>query len=353
MRPLTLLIKPAAGLCNMNCRYCFYKSVSAGRENRIMQYDTVDQLVRKLQDFRPSALSVLFQGGEPLLAGLSFYRYFVNAISRNLTAPVSYALQTNGLLIDDAFAAFFSERKILIGLSLDGDRATNDRCRLDLNGQSVFDRVLTAAETLRKHNVEFNILSVIDNENARAIANTYSFFREMGFSFLQFIPLVGEENGVSLSADQYETFLKTSFDLWYQDYINETYVSIRQIDNYIGILLGHPPESCAMRGVCGSYFTVEANGDLYPCDFYCGTADRIGTIFDEHPFEINDKHRAFIEESQRIHAHCRDCPYHFLCRGGCKTERINGYTENKYCSAYSHFFAYAAERMKAVAGRLL
>ncbi len=107
MKPLTLLIKPASGLCNMKCAYCFYKSVSACRENSIMSYDTVDLLIQKIVSFQPSSLTVMFQGGEPLLAGIDFYKYFVSLVSRKIRVPVYYALQTNGLLIDDEFASFF------------------------------------------------------------------------------------------------------------------------------------------------------------------------------------------------------------------------------------------------------
>ena len=352
MKPLTLLIKPAAGLCNMNCGYCFYRSASEGRENRIMSAETVGVLIRKIKAYQPSALSVLFQGGEPLLAGPAFYRQFVDSVSANLSVPVQYALQTNGLLIDEAFARFFRENGFLIGVSLDGDRKTNDRYRRDKDGNGVLPQILNAVSILKKHRVDFNILSVIDDENAGDIGNTWEYFKQLGFDYLQFIPYVDGENGVSLSVEAYADFLKKSFDLWYDDYLNGKYVSVRHIDNYIGVLTGRPPENCAMCGVCGSYFVVEANGDLYPCDFYCDNKHRVASLYDETPFEINEKHRAFIEESKIIHDRCRSCGFHFLCRGGCKRDRINGFSENKYCKAYLDFFAYAGKRMTSIANSL-
>lgn len=352
MDPLTLLIKPAAGLCNMRCGYCFYRPVSANRENRIMTRDTVDLLIRRILAYRPASLSVIFQGGEPTLAGLDFYRYFLGSVRKNLRAPVSLAIQTNGLLIDDAFAAFCAENEVLLGVSLDGNKRTNDRNRVDPGGDGTFDRVMKSVGILRRRHAAFNILSVVDDENVKELEETYRFFRENGFFHIQFIPRVGAHGGASLSAENYGLFLKKTFDLWYADYIGGTYVSVRHIDNYIGILLGRPPESCAMCGVCGSYFTVEANGDIYPCDFYCDDAHRVGALSDERPFEINEKHKAFIEESQKIHSRCRDCAYHFICRGGCKTDRINGFSENRYCAAYRDFFAYAGARMSSVARRI-
>ena len=348
MNPLTLLIKPAAGLCNMNCRYCFYRPVSSGRENRIMTRDTVDLLIRKIEEYRPSALTVMFQGGEPTLAGLDYFVYFVGSVRKNLRVPVSFALQTNGLLIDDEYAAFFRENNFLLGVSLDGNRETNDRNRVDNSGRGTSDRILKAVDILRAHKVDFNILSVIDNESVKEIEETYRFFKENGFSYIQFIPC-GAGGGSPLTAGNCGLFLKKTFDLWYEDYIMGEYISVRHIDNYMAILLGNPPESCDMCGVCGSYFTVEANGDIYPCDFYCDEEHKLGSLYDERPFEINEKHKAFIEESKIIHSRCRECRYHFICRGGCKKDRFNGFSENKYCGAYKEFFEYAGERMSSIA----
>ena len=352
MKSLTLLIKPAAGLCNMRCSYCFYRAASEPRENRVMTQETVDALIEKIRAYRPLSLSVLFQGGEPTLAGLPFFKAFSKKIREALSCPVSYALQTNGLLLDDAFAAFLRKNDVLVGLSLDGDRRTNDRCRLDQNGRSTFSQVLAAASLLQKHGVAFNILSVIDDQNALEIDATYSFFKAQGFSCLQFIPCVDEGVG-SLSANAYEAFLKKCFDLWYADFQNGRYVSIRHIDNYIGILLGHPPENCAMCGICGNYFVVEANGDLYPCDFYCKAAYRLGSVFDDAPFEANETQRRFVEASRVIHAHCKTCRYYALCRGGCRRDRIDGFTKNQYCAAYYNFFDYAADRMVQAAKVIL
>ena len=348
MKPLTLLIKPAAGLCNMDCKYCFYKAASKDRKNEIMQQKTVNELINKIIEYNPSALSVMFQGGEPTLAGIDFYRSFVIKLKEKIRCPVTFALQTNALLIDDEFAEFFYENAFLIGVSLDGNEKVNSRYRLDNDGKSVFNKVMHAIETLKKHGVEFNILSVIDDENARAVKETYSFFRENGFDYLQFIPFVDEGQGISLSSEEYENFLKNSFDLWFDDLKKGKYISIRHIDNYIGILSGYPPESCAMSGICAGYFVVEANGDIYPCDFYCRGEYKIGCIFDDNPFEIGEKHKEFINESLVIHKYCKDCKYHFICRGGCRKDRNEALSKNRYCKAYYNFFEYSVERMKSI-----
>ncbi len=349
MKNLTLLIKPAAGACNMNCAYCFYRAASEKRDNRPMTKATVDTLIHKIRAYQPTALHILFQGGEPTLAGLDFFEYFVQTVQSTLQVPVDYALQTNGLLVDEAFAAFFQKHRFLIGVSLDGDRKTNDRYRLDNDGESVHARVLAACDLLKKHGVDFNILSVIDHENAKELARTWAFFKEHGFRYLQFIPYVDEGSGVSLTAEAYGAFLKQSFALWCEEWAQNNYISVRHIDNYIRILMGDPPENCAMCGVCGSYFVVEANGDLYPCDFYCTPEYRLGSIFEEAPFAVRKQQSAFIEQSYLIHESCGVCQYHFLCRGGCRRDRTDGGTKNKYCAAYKAFFADAADRMAQIA----
>ena len=353
MKNLALMIKPAAGLCNMRCGYCFYRAASENRENRIMRPETADELIRKLSAFHPTALSVVFQGGEPTLAGLAFFRRSVRQMKETVGCPIRFSMQTNGLLIDDAWAAFFKENDFLIGLSLDGSRKTNDRYRLDKNGESVFPQVLSAVSVLKNHGVDFNILSVIDDRNAAEIETTWRYFKKHGFRFLQFIPYVDEEAGVALSPESYGTFLKRSFDLWYQDLSGGDYVSVRHIDNYVGVLMGRQPESCAMRGTCGGYFVVEANGDLFPCDFYCKEEYKLGSVFDEAPFAACEKQKSFIADSAFIREHCKACRWYALCRGGCRRDRTDGLTKNKYCAAYNDFFAYAIERMEKAAALFL
>ena len=354
---LSLLIKPASALCDLNCGYCFYRRIAEerGSPGGIMGEETAAALLDRAFALRPAALSAAFQGGEPTLAGLPWFRRFLGAANEKNTdrIPVNWSIQTNGMSVDDEWAAFFKKNGFLVGLSLDGDRETNDRFRKDAAGNSVFGRTLGAAEILTAHGVDFNLLSVVTDESAKEIDRTYNAFKRLGFRFLQFIPLVEEGSGPVLSAEAYGAFLKRSFDLWYADFCRGDYVSVRHIDNYIRMLLGEPPENCAMCGVCGRYYVIEADGGVYPCDFYCRPAFRLGSVFDEAPFSDSEKHRAFLAGSYRIHGSCGKCEYYPLCRGGCRRDRLDGGTKNRYCAAYKAFFGYALPRLREAAALAL
>lgn len=318
-----------------------------------MTKGTADRLIQKICEYRPLSLNILFQGGEPTLAGIDFFRYFTKNVKRDISVPINFGLQSNGILIDNDFAKFFRENDYLIGISLDGNRKTNDRYRHDIKENSVFPEILEGISFIRKNHVDFNILSVIDDKNAADFSETWRYFQKHDFGFLQFIPYIDEGNNLLLSVDSYEHFLKSSFDLWYEEWEKGNYISVRHIDNYIRILMGDRPENCAMCGTCGNYFVIEANGDLFPCDFYCTEDYRLGSIFDKEPFAENTKQKEFIAQSKIIHESCRKCKYYFLCRGGCRRDRIENLTENRYCNAYKNFFDYTVGRMKLIAQSLM
>lgn len=355
MKSISLLIKPFSSGCNMRCKYCFYANVSSIREVRNfgkMQPQIVDELIKKVFDVCPESISFAFQGGEPTLVGVDFFEDFVARVNayNSRRVQVHYALQTNGLMIDDAFAMFLAKYKFLVGLSLDGNKDITDLNRLDAQGKSVFLRVMRCADILRRHGVDFNILSVVTNISARKGAQTYNFFKKHSFDYLQFIACIddfGEET--ELSAERYGKFLIDVFDVWYEDFIHGKYVSIRAFDNYVNILRGMPPENCAMSGRCGLYYVVESDGSLYPCDFYCLDDRRLGSVLDDHPFEENDVHSRFVNESLNVSDKCRACKYFALCRGGCRRDREPSLTTNKYCSSYYTFFEHAANKLATIA----
>ncbi len=424
MPPISVMIKPASGSCNMRCRYCFYADE---QENRavssygVMSLETMRNLVDKALDYAEHACTFAFQGGEPTLAGLPFFREFVayaeararemstggpaagkpassaqpsaasaqpaapttqpSAVSaqpsepsaqssaaadasrkRRPSAPLQlhFALQTNGYAITEEWAQFFAEKHFLIGVSLDGTKEIHDRYRLDVAGKGTYQRVMDSIALLEKYKVEFNILTVITGPSARRGQRIYSFFRQNHFDYHQYIecldPLEEAPGGhdYSLTPDRLEQFLKSTFDVWYRDVAGGYYVSNRYFDNLLLMLYGREPESCNMRGVCGVQWIVEADGGMYPCDFYVLDQWRLGNV-NENTFEEMDRRRGelgFIQESMRVPEECRTCRWAALCRNGCRrNRRMDGDGKNYFCSAYKGFFEYAYPRLAELARR--
>lgn len=358
MKNLTILIKPASSLCNMRCSYCFYKDVSSRREipsHGIMNKDILDTLIRRAFAFADESVSFVFQGGEPMLAGLDFFKSAI-ALQKKYNSRgirVFNTIQTNSTLIDDEFAAFFKENSFLVGVSLDGEKDLNDlyRCYPDNSGS--YASVMRGIEALERHGVAFNILAVISRDSAKSPSRIYESLR--AYKYLQFIPLIddldSEKQDFSLSARDYGRFLSEVFELYYRDIKNGSYVSIRDFDSYVNMLRGQAPSSCAMEGRCGGYFTVEADGSVYPCDFYVTDEYKIGNICDASFFSLvkSDNLISFIRSSVCTESKCKDCKWYPLCRGGCRRYREPFPSLNKFCEAYSYFFDKCYEKMREIA----
>ena len=360
MKDLTILIKPASSLCNMRCDYCFYHDVSERREVRsfgIMNLTVLETLIRRAFAFAQRSVSFVFQGGEPLVAGIDLFKaaiaYQRKYNSRGIT--VYNTVQTNGTLIDEDTAAFFSANKFLVGVSLDGDQVLHDKHRRLADGTGSYEQVMAGIGLLKKHRVDFNILAVISKDSAASPSKVYSALKEYGY--LQFIPLIdnlGEESDFSLTPEDYGRFLVETFELYYRDIMNGKYVSVRDFDSYINMLRGMPPSSCAMAGKCGGYFTVEADGSVYPCDFYVTDEYRIGNVTESSFFSLikSEGLQLFVNGSVTESEQCRECKWFRLCRGGCRRHREPFPTINKFCRAYSYFFGKCYDKMCKIADML-
>ena len=366
MPPLSLLIKPASSSCNLRCKYCFYHSIADSRNIKsygVMTHDLLELLVRKSLEEADGFCTFAFQGGEPSLAGLDFYRSLIKYVNQfnKKAVKVNYCIQTNGMVIDDAWAEFLFENNFLTGISLDGPKDIHDANRVDNKGSGSYNQVMRAIGLLNKHRAEYNILTVITSLTARHIQHIYRFFKKQGFNYLQFIPCLDPldeipgENKYSLTPERYTRFLKVLFDLWYDDVIKGDFISIRYFDNLVGMLMGYPPESCGMSGVCTCYYVVEADGSTYPCDFYVLDDYRLGSIRD-NTFEKMKNAAAginFVNVSKNITPECQECQYYNICRGGCRRNREpfeNGLPVlNYYCSSYKEFFSYSLERLQHLA----
>ena len=362
-QPIHLLIKPASGACNLRCAYCFYADVASKRETPSfgsMSEETLEAVVQKALRFAQGEVTFAFQGGEPTLRGLPFFRRLIELEkahnSRGL--PIHNAIQTNGMVLDAEWADFLAENRFLVGLSLDGTATVHDLHRLDPDGAGTHKRVLRAARLLTEHKVDFNILTVITARAAREIRSIYAFYRREDLLYQQYIPCLdplGEARGghpYSLTPALYERFLKDLFDLWFADVTSGRFIYIRYFENLVGMMLGQMPEACGMAGVCSQQYVVEADGGVYPCDFYVLDPYRLGSLVTDD-FPALDEKRGelgFVERSRFVSPECRDCPWFALCRGGCRRDRepLRGdgmLSLNYFCPAYKAFFSYAYPRL--------
>lgn len=356
MASVSVLIKPASGMCNMNCDYCFYRDEAAKRAQAfygLMSETTLKNVIRKTMLNADPAIHYMFQGGEPTLAGLPFFEkalQFQQHYNKK-RIPVYNALQTNGILIDEDWCRFLAANRFLVGLSLDGTQEVHDSLRRNGAGRGTFAQVCRAAELLARFGVEFNILTVVTPAVAEHIMEIYSFYKEHGWLYQQYIACLdplGEGHGrtpYALTPEVYGRFLIDLFDLWYQDVRNGNAPYNRQFENYVAVASGRLPASCDQCGVCSIQHTVEANGNVYPCDFYTLDEYLLGN-FNENSFaQITEKRREirFIERSLLLSDECRSCRFHKLCKGGCQRCRdYNPQTkvyENYFCESYRMFFA--------------
>lgn len=363
MRSASVLIKPASSLCNMHCDYCFYCDEAAKREAAsfgMMEEDTLKAVIRQTLPKTTHQYSLAFQGGEPTLRGLSFYRSAVDMLHRynKNGAKITLAMQTNGVLIDDAWARFFAENGFLLGLSVDGTKALHDARRHINGGGSAFDAAVQAAKLMDQYRVPYNILTVVHRETAAHIREIYYVCQQRGWHYLQFIACLEplhEGRGQApwaLTPKAYGSFLVELFDLWYNDTLRGRAPSIRQFDNWLGMLLGYPPEACEQCGVCGMQYVVEADGSVYPCDFYVLDDWRLGSFALNSLEQIDERREAlsFRKRSQPLPEKCQACPHVFLCRNGCFRQREEGI--NYFCDSYRMFFDQCGKRLAALAEKM-
>lgn len=351
MPPVNLLIKPASGNCNMRCTYCFYYDIMSKRKQAsygFMSLETLERVIQKALSYAEGSCTIAYQGGEPSLCGLAFFekslefqkKYNVNQVK------IHNAFQTNGYGLTREWVGFFAQNKVLVGVSLDGGPKLHDCYRRNLKGEGTFFKIMENIKLLKKAGVEFNILSVVNGKTAPSIKKTYKFYERNGFDYLQFIPCLdplGETPGgreYSLTPQIYGQFLIDLFELWFDDLKKGKQPYIRQFENYIAILAGKKPESCDMNGICSVQYTIEADGSVYPCDFYVIDKYYLGNLGKNFMAEIDNarEESSFIKDSMKKEEICRDCKYGFICRGGCRRTRAGEENHQYFCESYKMFF---------------
>ena len=344
---LSVMLKPVSSSCNLDCKYCFYHSLSSHREHEnygIMSESVLETTIKKALDYADGDRFYLsFHGGEPTLRGIDFFKKAVQFVNKYNTknSEVILALQTNGTLIDDKWAKFLKGNNFIVGISLDGTYFAN-RYRVDRQGESTFDRVIEAIDTLQYYEVDFNILTVVTKYVATHIKDVYEFFTSRGYRYLQFTPClrpfdnVVEDEDMYMTGEEYGNYLIELTQMYFNDYINHDYTSIRQIDNFVRLANHKPALQCGMNGNCSYQFTIEADGTVFPCDYYCVDKYILGKIQNDDFYNMarGNKQAEFVLSSREIEPKCKQCKYYTLCRNGCKRER----RDVDKCVAYNMYF---------------
>jgi uncharacterized protein len=344
----------------MECDYCFYCDETEKRKQAsygLMSKETLANVIRKALAYGEQSVGIAFQGGEPTLCGIGFFEEAVRLVKQynvnNL--KIDFALQTNGYAITEEWCEFFKKNHFLVGLSVDGMEETHDKYRHGKTGEGTYQKVLQAARLMKKNGVDFNILTVVNKETAENIIPIYKEYKRNGWEYLQFIACLdplGEIRGqreYSLTPKAYGEFLVKLFHLWYKDWKRGKQPYIRQFENYIGILLKYEPESCEQRGVCGIQYVVEADGGVYPCDFYVLDDFKLGNLNQDTMVRIQENRSeiGFVERSLNHSEDCKQCRWFSLCRGGCYRCR-EGVKDNYFCESYQMLFENCFAQMEEI-----
>jgi len=389
-----LLAKPTGAVCNLDCKYCFFLSkemLYPGSRFR-MADDLLETYVRQLIEAHAQApeVTIAWQGGEPTLMGLDFFRRAVE-LARQYQRPgqqIAHTIQTNGTKIDDEWAAFFKEHRFLVGLSVDGPAEIHDTYRVNKGGAGSFEQVMRGWRYLREHGVDVNILCTVHAANQERPLEVYRFFRDdLRAEFIQFIPIVermepaliplanigwsdrpGGDRPLyrqqgslvterSVGGEVYGRFLTAIFDEWVRRDVGRVFVQI--FDVTLGSFLGQH-SLCIFSPTCGNALALEHNGDLYSCDHYVEPEYLLGNIRDSHMIELvsSERQRQFgRDKMDTLPRYCRECEVRFACHGGCPRNRFITTPDgepglNYLCTGYKRFFNYVDVPMRFMASQI-
>jgi uncharacterized protein len=393
-RAFHVMAKPSGATCNLDCDYCFFLSkemLYPGSRFRMAE-ELQELYLRQLLEAHRTVPEVIvaWQGGEPTLMGLDFFRRSMELIERYRRPGqhVLNTLQTNGTLLTDDWGAFLSEHHFLVGISIDGPRDIHDRYRVDKGGKPTFDKVMRGLDVLRRHHVDYNILTTVHAANERRGREVYRFLRdECGAEFMQFIPIVERATPETLAAantgwgergqlrplyvldgdlvtdrttrpDGYGRFLIDIFEDWVRRDIGTVYVQM--FDTALANRVGEPGGMCVHAETCGSQLALEHNGDLYSCDHFVEPRFRLGNIRELPMLEMvgSAQQRKFGQDKRdTLTRYCLDCDVRYACHGGCPKDRFatSPYGEpgqHYLCPSYKAFFGHVARPMQVMADLL-
>lgn len=365
MKHFSLMIKPASALCNLRCQYCFYADVAASRQvlsYGIMDDPTATAVVANLFAAveEGDAVTIAFQGGEPTLAGLSYFRHFVRQVqARKGNVRVSYALQTNGMALDEEWCAFLARNNFLVGLSLDGYAEIHNRFRLDANGKGTFAPVLAAKHLMDRTGVEYNVLCTLTNELARHPQKVWSFILDENVQYIQFTPCLGKlesgEDPWALRPQRFHSFYTGLFPFWKEALCNNRYISVKLFDDIVNLFVRREVTSCGLDGRCQMQHVVEGDGSVFPCDFYVLDEYSGGNLARLTWREADEQLVAtgFLNSRKHLPGACTGCRYLVVCQGGCKRMEKAMYVDETGFCGYRSLLDDIGEELCGIGARLL
>jgi len=380
-----ILAKPIGPICNLDCKYCFYlekESLYPQVSKWAMRDDVLDSYIRQYIEAHDSpVVHFAWQGGEPTLLGVEYFNNLVQIQKKYANGKrIQNAFQTNGVLLNNEWAALFKENDFLIGLSIDGPRELHDVYRVDKGGQPTFDRVMRGLETLRRNDVQFNTLTTVHRGNADFPLEVYQFLKDRGSGFMQFIPIVERiahqvtEDGLqlispdfegaarvapwSVESKQFGRFLCSIFDEWVRRDVGQYYV--QHFDVALESWCGMESSLCIFRKQCGSALAIEHCGDVYSCDHFVYPQNKLGNIMESSLQSLVDSEQQ-LEFGQAkettLPRYCRECDVRFACNGECPKHRFITTPDgeaglNYLCAGYKMFFHHVDPYMRFMAREL-
>lgn len=370
-----VLAKPAGATCNLDCKYCYFLSkelLYPGSRFR-MADDLLEEYIKQMiESQRVPEVSIAWQGGEPTLMGLDFFKRSIE-LEKKYRKPgmtIFNTMQTNGTLLNEEWCKFFKENNFLIGLSIDGPKDLHDFYRVDKGGHGTFDKVIKAAQLMQKFDVEFNVLTTVNAHNAECPLEIYRFFRDvLKTKYIQFIPIVERDNETgfqegnnvtqrSVTAKQWGHFLTTIFDEWVRRDVGEVFVQM--FDAALASWYGAPPALCIFSEKCGKALAMEHNGDLYCCDHFVEPKYLLGNILEDIMPDLvaSDKQVKFGNDKlDTLPKYCLNCEVRFACHGECPKNRFIETPDgepglNYLCEGYKSFFKHIDMPMKFMTHKL-
>lgn len=362
----SVLIKPAGPDCNMACAYCFYSAKAAlfgDAPRHRMSLETLEELIRQVMSQSGEEVSLGWQGGEPTLMGLDFFQKAVDLEQEHGQGQtVGNGLQTNGLLLDSAWASFLRRYNFLVGLSIDGPEHVHNHYRRLAGGGPSWAKVSDRAKLLLDAGVAVNALAVVNDYSAGHAAETYDYFKSTGLEHMQFIPCVetapnGHAAPFSVSGQAYGQFLCTIYDLWRADFRNGfATTTVRFFDSVFYTYLDMEAPECLFHKECGPYVVVEHNGDVYSCDFFVEPRWRLGNIAQGRLSDMLNSglQTSFGRQKAELPDQCRKCRWLKYCRGGCLKDRLRDPADgglNHFCAAMKIFFEHADADLRDLAAQ--